>query len=229
MNRNSSAGRLAALADMIPECRCIADIGCDHGLLGELALKSGKARYLIASDVSSLSLEKARNRFAGHPDVCLRAGYGLDVLKPYEADVICIAGMGAHTIAEILSDGEDVARSARYLLLGPHRNPENLRAFLYEHGYVILNERIVLDRGHFYPLILSSPAESHECVVPIHNLLGIGSVSDPVYRMFLEYTLARTERALSFAEKYGADTARARELKTLADEIAGLLAGSADA
>ena len=51
--------RLVLVHDMVPSCSVVADVGCDHGLLGTALLLSGKAQRIIAADVNKLAMERA--------------------------------------------------------------------------------------------------------------------------------------------------------------------------
>lgn len=50
------------MAELVPECEVFADIGCDHGILSEYIISSGKAKKVLASDISENSLAKAKER-----------------------------------------------------------------------------------------------------------------------------------------------------------------------
>ena len=52
--------RLKTVAGFIEKGASVADIGTDHGLLPAYLAQSGSARRIIASDISSGSLEAAR-------------------------------------------------------------------------------------------------------------------------------------------------------------------------
>ena len=52
--------RLGTIAAMVPRCRAVADIGCDHGFLTAKLLETVPNLTMLASDVSAPALEKAR-------------------------------------------------------------------------------------------------------------------------------------------------------------------------
>lgn len=187
------AERIHALASLIPECECFADIGCDHGKLSELVLEQGTASRAIASDISEKSLEKARQRLSGRGNVDFRLGDGLCVLAPGEADVICIAGMGGREMIRILSENAHAAQQARALVLGAQRNQEQLRSFLRSSGYRISTERVVRDRGHYYPLMLVERGHDEREGDPFWDYVAQGSTADPVYREYLMDLHRRTQ------------------------------------
>ena len=51
--------RLLMVANMIPKCECMADIGTDHALLPIYLVLNGKCNRAIASDVKIGPLQSA--------------------------------------------------------------------------------------------------------------------------------------------------------------------------
>ena len=85
-----------------------------------------------------------------------RVADGLEGLRPGETDALVMAGMGGLVMGRILQEGATVAAAARRILLQPQGNLPELRAFLYENGYCVQDEAIVLDNGRYYQLILAA-------------------------------------------------------------------------
>lgn len=148
--------RLERAADMLGQANVAADIGSDHGRLAVSLLQQGRAERVIAADISAPSLQKARTlaiQCGVEGRVDFRVANGLAALEPGEADAILMAGMGGVLIARMLKEGEAVARAAKRLVLQPQGSVSDLRAFLYENGYSIEEEAIVLDAGRYYQLL----------------------------------------------------------------------------
>ena len=97
--------RLEACISYVNQNDRVADIGCDHGLLGIALLERGIARSVIAADVGEgpLSAAKAnaqRHGLAGKITFFLSDG----VEKiPRDFDTLVCAGMGGDTMIHILS------------------------------------------------------------------------------------------------------------------------------
>ena len=150
--------RLKTVLDMFPACDIAADIGADHGRLSCNLLYSGKAKHVIVTDISPLSLKKAEILFEKHgitgmADFC--SGNGLEALsRPVNG--ICICGIGGEVISGILRRGEEKLHGAS-LVLCPQTDPEILRRTLCEIGYRIDDERAVLSAGRFYVVMLAVP------------------------------------------------------------------------
>ena len=141
--------RLQLLADWVPQGASFADIGTDHAYLPVWLVLQGRVRHAIASDLRKGPLERAREtgRTYGAEGIDFRLGNGLATVQPHEAEVIAIAGMGGENIASILEAAPWTADGQHTLLLDPHTKAEVLRRWLMEHGYTILREALVRDRG----------------------------------------------------------------------------------
>ncbi|MEG1773162.1 MAG: class I SAM-dependent methyltransferase [Clostridia bacterium] len=126
------------------------DIGADHGKLSAaLALNSSVLR-VIATDISALSLDKAKiliKKLDLDAKVDFRVGNGLSVLEENEADAIIISGMGAETIKEILKSANFTPKN---LLLQPTRAPGILLEYLFNSGFSVEKEEITFFDGRYY-------------------------------------------------------------------------------
>lgn len=154
--------RLEGIASMIPECDTLADIGCDHGYITVHALQSGTAKKAVACDIKEGPLERAKKNIEkAHLEekAVTRLCPGLEGLKPGEADVIVIAGMGQRTIADILTQGEETAKAAKYLILQPQSEIPEMRGFLRENGYNIICNKMMREGDKFYFAMLASSTE----------------------------------------------------------------------
>lgn len=149
---------------LTPRLECIAkyvntdtaaDIGTDHAYIPVDLIKKGRARHVIASDVRKGPLRSAETNIEknGLSDrIELRLGSGLSVLKPGEADVIIIAGMGGILISEIIAADIETA-SGPELILQPMNSQYELRKWLIENGFRILCEDIECEEHHVYNII----------------------------------------------------------------------------
>lgn len=147
--------RLQLLADWVPQGAKLADVGTDHGYLPVWLSLQGRLTSAIASDLRKGPLEHAKEtgRTYGAENIDYRLGNGLVGIGPEETDVIVIAGMGGENIASILEAAPWTADGAHTLLLAPHTKAEELRRYLMDHGYEILREELVYDRGTIYPIM----------------------------------------------------------------------------
>lgn len=144
--------RLLHLADMVTY-PILADVGTDHAYLPIYLLQSGKIRRAYAMDIKDGPLRAAKEHIlaCGLGDyITVRLSDGLDNLKQKEADSILIAGMGGDVMLHILKAKKSVADSAKELILQPQSKIELVRKYLYQAGYVIDKEDMVLEDGKYY-------------------------------------------------------------------------------
>ncbi|MEG2789923.1 MAG: class I SAM-dependent methyltransferase [Romboutsia sp.] len=151
--------RLLKIASLIDEGKKIADIGTDHGYIPVYLLKNNKIKFAILADVNKGPLENARkevrhNKLEKYVD--LRLGSGLEVLNENEVDEIIIAGMGGILISELLEAKKSVAQTVEKLILQPMQAQNELRKYLYNNGYEILNEILVKEDFRIYEVIVAT-------------------------------------------------------------------------
>lgn len=149
--------RLLMVANMIPECDCVADIGTDHALLPVYLVLNGRCKKAIASDVRPGPLQSADRNIRKHglSDIIeTRLGSGFEVLKSGECQAAVLAGMGGLLIANLIEDSMEIAKGTPYLVLQPNTEEASLRKFLLDKSFEILDENAVMDKGHCYLAIL---------------------------------------------------------------------------
>ena len=195
--------RLGAIAGLVPEgCGCLADIGTDHGYVPVSLLLEGRIRRAVAADIGAPPLEHARRtaaRYGVTDQIDFRLGDGLSVLRPGEAEVIVIAGMGGDAVVDILS-AAPWSRAGPLLLLQPMSKAEVLRAFLPEGGFAVLAERLVQDKGVLYPILSVRGGE----MAPASDAQAWGGFlldRDPLWGLYIADRLLRLRRAASGLEK----------------------------
>ena len=191
--------RLRLLADWVPEGVALADIGTDHGHLPLWLRLNGRVRYAIASDLRKGPLERAREngRAFGVDGIDYRLANGLADIRPEEAEVIVIAGMGGENIISILEAAPWTADGSHTLLLSPHTHAERLREWLMEHGYAITREALVRDRGTIYPVMEVTAGEMTLSVAQLYG--GAKLLHDPLGDRYIIEKIIRLQMALGGA------------------------------
>lgn len=142
--------------------KTVADIGTDHAYIPIKLALDGRAERIIATDMNKGPLKSADRNVGinGCKDrVECRLGDGLSPLKNGECEIIVIAGMGGELIASILTEGEQVAKSAQKILLQPMNAQAYLRKFLAENGYNIVEEDLAVEGFKVYNLIVAEKGE----------------------------------------------------------------------
>lgn len=138
--------RLDAVCSLIESADVIADVGCDHGKVAEYCVRNGLAKKIIASDISSECLAKARERLCGADNVEFRLCDGI----AYDCDEAVIAGVGGLLTVRMLREAKTLPNT---LVLCPHRNVDGVRTALTELGYRIDKDLMCKERGKYYSVI----------------------------------------------------------------------------
>ena len=145
--------RLEMMASLVPSGARLADVGTDHAYLPAALLLEGRIPSAIASDLRRGPLERARETAAAFDlkeKISFRLCDGLSGVGPEEADAIVIAGMGGETIAAILAAAPWTRERAVSLILQPMSSMSDLRAWLGQNGYDILEERLAREGDSLY-------------------------------------------------------------------------------
>ena len=136
--------RLRTAAGLIGEGERLADVGTDHGYVPIYLVERKHIPSAIAMDIRTGPLERAREHIRM---------YGMEALKPGEADTILIAGMGGGLVKHILESGRVICEQAHGLVLQPQSELPKVRRFLMENGYVTEREEMVMEDGKYYPMM----------------------------------------------------------------------------
>lgn len=130
-----------------------ADIGSDHAGLPIHLIRAGRAGRCVVVEVNPGPLRRARENVARAGLACqieVRPGDGFAPLLPGELGSASLTGMGARTIAAILSRaGEGVPPA---LVLQPNDSAAALRIWARGAGYHLTAERLVSGHG-LYPVL----------------------------------------------------------------------------
>lgn len=163
------SNRMEAVVNMVsPQSFTIADVGCDHAYVSIALMQRNMAKKVIAMDVRKGPLEIAtRNvqEYGYKDDIDIRLGDGLEKLCPYETDSIIIAGMGGLLIKGILERGRNIIfpkgemeqKKRPELILQPQSELREVRTFLYDNAYHIVDENMLMEEGKYYTVIKAVP------------------------------------------------------------------------
>jgi len=148
--------RIRTVADMLRDEKvhnCTADVGCDHGYVSIYLVQNGISKSAIAMDVRKGPLAMAENNIRDYAltgEITTRLSDGLTELCEDEADSLVIAGMGGKLMISILEKKDITALGIRSAVLQPQSDICLFREYLREKGYLIEDERIILDEGKYY-------------------------------------------------------------------------------
>ena len=150
--------RLKAVAAKIPPGKIVADIGTDHAKMPLYLVQSGQTSKVIATDINEGPFQRAK-AIVGHQglqdSIEVRLGNGLKALRPGEAQVLVVSGLGGYTIVDIFNASPEVLKEIETLVLSPATHEVEVRKWLRENNWEIIDEGIVEDQGKFYQVIVA--------------------------------------------------------------------------
>jgi len=215
------SSRLQKLADWVPQGAAFADVGTDHAYLPVWLVLQKRVASAIASDLRKGPLERAREtgRTWGAEGIDYRLGDGLAGIRPEEADVIAIAGMGGGNIVSILEAAPWTADGHHTLLLAPHTKSEVLRRYLMEHGYAITREALVRDHGIIYPVMEVKMGEMTLTEGQLYG--GAKLLHDPLGDRYMIEKIIRLQGAVAGSNRSGRpeDQEKADGLRDILTEL----------
>lgn len=144
------SNRLKLIASLVDTDNVI-DVGCDHALLDIYLTKEGKK--CIASDISEQVILKAKENIQKYnleDSITLIQSNGLENITINPNSTIILAGMGAHTIIEILNT--DLS-NVTTLLIQSNNDISLVREYITKLGYYIEKEEAILERDKYYIII----------------------------------------------------------------------------
>ncbi|MBQ0099493.1 MAG: tRNA (adenine(22)-N(1))-methyltransferase TrmK [Firmicutes bacterium] len=145
--------RINKIVELIPKCETLADIGCDHGYISLGALKSGKVKKVIFSDISPLCLKKAQSNLCEYTN----SGFALGIVSngftnlPFTETAV-IAGMGGEETIKIISSCKNLPDN---LVLQPMKNVDKVREYIVGLGYKITFDRVYCFDKKYYDFIVA--------------------------------------------------------------------------
>ncbi len=219
--------RLEAAASFVRRGSVLADVGTDHAYLPVHLLTEGIARFALAADVNRgpLGRAKANAKKYGVADrMRFALADGLVGAEPERDGVtdIAVCGMGGELIARIVGASDYTKKPGVRLILQPMSSPAELRTFLAENGYRILDERLAESAGKIYACLLAEYDGEARAFTPAELLLGRANIEkmEPLFPAFARVWLNRLSVEIEGRRRGDLDT---REAEALRDEIGRIL------
>ena len=194
------SNRLKEISKFIDNKRCTVDVGCDHALLPIYLIKEGKSLSAIAVDNKIEPLESAKENIRKYnleSKIKTILSDGLTKVDPSYYDSVVITGLGGETIAEILRNGP-LSNSAE-LILEANKNNKELRSFLSLNSFLITDEVMIKDKGHFYTIIKAVKTDKPVNLTENEILFGPIILKDnsDIFKEYLAYNISILERQLN--------------------------------
>ncbi|MFY7993814.1 MAG: tRNA (adenine(22)-N(1))-methyltransferase TrmK [Bacteriovoracaceae bacterium] len=175
--------RLAELASFYQSEESIYDIGCDHGLLG-LSFKTNPYSVDIISKTIDADITEPPYIFT------LKINGQKAKIKKTNS-LIFIAGMGGKTIIDILKNwSEENLLNCSQIVLSPHRNLLELRAYLHHENFILVGERVLSENNQFYEVFSVTKSKN---IGPRVSLYGEELWERPESANYLKHQLGYLE------------------------------------
>ena len=133
--------RITFLSELLKGYDTVLDIGSDHGYVLLEALQKGYIKQGIASDLRNEPLLQAKKNLIGYDVKTIQSDGFLNIFESFDCAII--AGMGAYLITNIL---DHAPKADVTYLLQANDKPEVIRKYLMDHGFMIVDEYVVIDR-----------------------------------------------------------------------------------
>ncbi len=149
--------RLQTVADTVTKGNSVADIGCDHAYIAIYLIEKAIAPKVIAMDINKGPLQRADENIKARGYVNrieTRLSDGLDKLNLGEVDTVLMA--------RILEEGKKVLESVKELVLSPQSEINQVRKYLHDNHFAIMEEKMVLDEGKYYVIIRAAKTSQKE-------------------------------------------------------------------
>lgn len=212
--------RLELVLSFVEKGEAAADVGTDHGHVPIELIARGITARAYAMDVRPGPLSRAKENIKAwglEEKIETRLSDGLERLKPGEADSVIIAGMGGELIIHILTAGSHMWDSVRQWVLSPHSEVFKVRKWLWEHGFVIVKEAMVLEEGKYYTVLDVRPVSPGTALVKEktekewHYGEILARAGGPVFAGFLEDEEKKLSALLESLSALSGQSERIRE------------------
>lgn len=222
---------MKAVASMVTPGNILADIGTDHGYVPISLVQRKKIPKAIAMDINKGPLQRAQEHIkeAQLEDyIETRLSDGVKKLKVGEVDSILIAGMGGELVIHILTEGQEICRNVKELVLQPQSELDKVRKFLRDNKYKIVDEDMIIEDGKYYPMMKVLPVDEDtfwdmvpQEAVPACYKYGplLLKNGNPSLRKFLVKQHKQLTTILKQLEKQPESEAIAHRKKEVLDEI----------
>ncbi len=210
-NRVKLSPRLQLIANKVLIGSFIADIGTDHAYIPIYLIQNGIALYAIASDVRHGPVDKANEnvkKYQLEGKVDVRLGYGLEKILKDEVDTVIIAGMGGTLISEVLSAATPILKRINRLILQPMTGQDEVRKWLADNRFIILDEELVSEGEKIYNVIVAEHGEERiEKEVFYHIGKSLIAKKDPLLERLISGKIREMKNIIRQLEDKNSDNA----------------------
>ena len=193
--------RLLAVAKMVKNSDCVADVGTDHAYVPVYLVINNIINSAIAMDINKGPIMRADEnikKFSLTEKIKTRLSDGLNELKNNEADTVIIAGMGGVLINRIIDADKDRLMSVKNYILQPMTAICETREYLAKNGFKIVDEKLAKEDEKIYTIILATRGDM-DITDEIYYHVGACLIKnkDEILPEFLDGKIYEYEKAIA--------------------------------
>ena len=144
--------KLKTIASFVSPEDIVIDTCCDHAYLAIYLKQNHLCKEVYASDINIHALEVARKNITSSKlNITTYLSDGFKSINNSDIDTTVIAGVGTNTVLDII---DSAPQSIKKYIISSNNNWDELRFSLYQRGLYIQEEKVVLDKGKFYVIML---------------------------------------------------------------------------
>ncbi len=150
-----NSNRLLQISLFIDHNDAVIDVGCDHALLDIYLVENNICKKVLASDISENALNQGIANIKKHElefDIPTIISDGLTNIETSLYNTVVLSGMGAHTIMHILHNKKKL-KTINKIIISSNNNYDLVRRKLNKLGYYLIDEKVVNDKEHYYPIM----------------------------------------------------------------------------
>ena len=187
--------RIETIASYIEKGENVIDAGCDQALLSKLLAKKGI--YSIASDLRRNIIENAIKSTPYNLEkfITYRVGYGITLTNSEKNYTVVLAGMGTHTILDII---KEYNKPIKKLITVSNNDHYLLRKTMNSLGYIIDKEEIIKEKDKYYNLIILKKGDKKYTLEEL--TIGVNHQNINLLKERNEYLLNKYEKILTKAK-----------------------------
>ncbi|MHB1125760.1 MAG: tRNA (adenine(22)-N(1))-methyltransferase [Bacillota bacterium] len=219
----SLSRRLASIASYIEPGSTVADIGTDHAYLPVYLVETRVCPRAVAVEINKGPWQSALDQVHARglqSEVSVRLGDGLQVVRPGEVNTVIIAGMGGGTMRRIMEVSPEVLEEVKRLVLQPMNDTGELRRWLLDNGWSLVEEDLVMEDGRFYEIVIAERGTGPCWDDPV--LLEVGPLlaarGHPLLLPFLDHKLKHHRLVLEKLTRSGSQRA-AEKIPALLEKV----------
>ncbi len=143
--------RLELLSNETIGSTSVVDVGCDHGLFSIYSILTHGIKHAYLVDVNEEPLASARLNCVKYKVTEKTTFILSDGLQNFKGTIDClvISGIGGYLMTKILTESLDKVKNANKLILQPNSDFEVLRRFLFDNGFDITFEDMIVDNNKY--------------------------------------------------------------------------------